>query len=62
MLAQGEDEVQRIWRKYFEDLHNIDIQEQVPVHMCGFHGIWRGNNFRGERIRRAKVRMRSQEK
>ena len=23
-LAQGEDEVQRIWREYFKDLYNID--------------------------------------
>ena len=23
-LAQGEDEVQKIWKEYFEDLYNID--------------------------------------
>ena len=34
-LALGEDEVRRIWKNYFEDLYNIDIQEQVAVHMCG---------------------------
>ena len=39
--AQGEDEVQRIWKEYFEDLYNIDTQKQVAVHMCGFDGIWR---------------------
>ena len=26
-LAQGEDEVQRIWNEYFEDLYIIDTQE-----------------------------------
>ena len=26
-LVQGDDEVQRIWKEYFEDLHNIDTQE-----------------------------------
>ena len=34
-LAQGEDEVRRIWNYYFEDLYNIDTQ----VHMCGFDGL-----------------------
>ena len=24
-LAQGEDEVQRIWKEYFEDLYKLDI-------------------------------------
>ena len=26
-LAQGKDEVQRIWKDYFEGLYNTDIQE-----------------------------------
>ena len=43
-LAQGEDEVQMCWKNYFEDLHNIDSQEQVVVHMCGFDGIQRRAN------------------
>ena len=42
-LAQGEDEVQKIWRKYFENWYNIDLQEHVAIHMCGFDGICRGN-------------------
>ena len=42
-LAWGEDEVQKIWKEYFEDLYNIDTQEQVGVHMCGFDGIQWGN-------------------
>ena len=37
-LAQGEDEVRRIWNEYFEDLYNIDTQEQVAVYMCDFDG------------------------
>ena len=39
-LAQGEDEVRKIWKEYFEDLYNINTQEEVAVHMCGFDGIW----------------------
>ena len=48
-LTHGEDEVQRILKGYFEDLYNIDTQEQVVVHMCGFDGIRRGNYFGGVR-------------
>ena len=40
-LEQGEDEARKIWKKYFVDLYNIDTQEEVAVHMCGFDGIWR---------------------
>ena len=42
-LAQGENEVRKIWKEYFEDLCNIDTQEEVAVHMCSFDGIQRGN-------------------
>ena len=40
-----EAEVQRIWNEYYEDLYNIDTQEQVAVHMCGFDGVRRGNYY-----------------
>ena len=43
-LTQGEEDVRRIWKEYFEDLENIGTQEQVAVHiMCDFDGIRRGN-------------------
>ena len=32
-LAQGEDEVPKIWNDYSEDPCNIDIQEQAVVQM-----------------------------
>ena len=32
-LAQGEVEVRRIRKEYFEYLYNIDTQEQDAVHM-----------------------------
>ena len=57
-LAQGEDEARKIWKEYFEDLYNIDTQEQVAVHMCGFDGIRRGNYFGGEPIGKAEVEVR----
>ena len=53
-----ENEVQRIWKKYFEELYNIDTQEQVALHMCGFDGIWRDNYFGGKPIGRAEVEVR----
>ena len=39
-------------------ISNIDTQEQVAVHMCGFDGIQRGNYFRGEPIGKADVEVR----
>ena len=54
--AHGED-VQRIWKKYFKDLYNIDTQEQVAVHMCDFDKNQRGNYFGGEPIGRAEVEV-----
>ena len=47
-LAQGRDELREIWKEYFEDLYNVNTQEQVVVHKCAFNGIRRGNYFRGE--------------
>ena len=48
-----------IWKDYFENLYNIDTQEKVAVHMCGFDGIQRGNYFIGEpiKITEQEVRM-----
>ena len=60
-LVQGEDEVQRIWKKYFENLYNIDPREQLAVLMCGFDGLRRSNYFEGEPIGRAEVKMRVKE-
>ena len=37
-LAQGEGDGRAIWKEYFEDLYNIDTQEKVAVHICGFDG------------------------
>ena len=51
-LILEEVEMQRIWKEYFEGLYNIDTQTQGTVHMCGFDGVWRGNYFGGEPIRR----------
>ena len=44
-LAQGDDEARKIWKEHFEDLCNIDTQEEVAVYMCGCDGARRGNYF-----------------
>ena len=31
-----EEEVRRIWKEYFEDLYDIDTEEQVAVYICDF--------------------------
>ena len=54
-LALEEAEVRRIWKEYCEDLYNVDTQEQVAVHLCGFEGVQRGNYFGGEPIRRTDI-------
>ena len=53
-----EAEVQRVSKEYYEYLYNIDTQEKVAVHMCGFGGVQRGNYFGGELIRRMEVEVR----
>ena len=57
-LTLGEDQVRRIWKKYFGDLYNLDTLEQVVVHMFGFDGIRRGNYFGGDPIGKTEVEVR----
>ena len=57
-LTLGGAEVRRIRKGYFEELYNIETQEKVSVHICGFEGIQRGNYFGGEQIRRTEVKIR----
>ena len=57
-MVQGEDETRSILKEYFEDVYNMDTQEKVPVHTCGFDVSQRGNYFEGEPIVRAEVGVR----
>ena len=52
-----EIKVRRILKKYFEDIYNIDTQEQVALHIRGFDGVRRGNYFGREPIRRTEVKV-----
>ena len=40
ILTLEEAKVGRIWKEYYENLYNIDNQEQVAVHSYGFDGVW----------------------
>ena len=44
-LALGGVQVRRIWKYYFEDLYNVDNQEQVAVHMSCFEDVWIEKHF-----------------
>ena len=57
-MALEEAEVRKIWKEYYEDLYNIDSQEQVAVPLRGLNGERRSNYFRGEPIRRPEVEVR----
>ena len=57
-LVQGEEEARKIWKEYFEDLFNIDTQEEDTVPKCGFDGIQRGNYFGGEPDGRVEIEVR----
>ena len=57
-LILEKDEVRRIWKEYYEELYNIDIQEHVAVHMCCFDEVRRGNYIGGEPIMRTEVKVR----
>ena len=49
--------MRKMWKEYFEDLYNLDTEEVIAVHMCGFHGIQRGNYFGGEQIGNSEVKV-----
>ena len=44
-LSVEEDVVRRIWKDNFEDLYNMHAQEQIAVHIRGFHDGQRSNYF-----------------
>ena len=39
-------------------MYDINTQEEVTVHMCGFDRVRRGNYFKGRPIRRTEVELR----
>ena len=50
-LAQGEDELRKILKEYVEHMYNIDTQEQVEVHMCGFGEVSTSDETQLEQLR-----------
>ena len=45
-LELVENKVPRIWKHYSEDLSNMNIQEQVEIHACGFNAVQRNDESR----------------
>ena len=39
----------------FGDLYNIESQEQVAIHMCGFDGVQRSHYFGEDPIKRTEL-------
>ena len=44
-LGVGDDDVQETGKEYFEDVYNVDTEEQAIASMCNFEGA-RGLNIR----------------
>src|SRR5678815_4077047 len=38
-----------VWKEHFENLHNINSNEEVIVNVCGFDGA-RGNRYFGDEV------------
>ena len=45
-MAIWENDVREIWKEYFENLFNMDGEEQMAVNMCGFEGAEGPNKYR----------------
>src|SRR5678816_3945389 len=48
-------DVRGVWRKYFENLHNIGSNEEVIVNGCRFDGARRNRYFGDEVISKVEV-------
>ena len=55
-LAQGKNEARKIWKEYFEDLYNIDTQEQDAVHMCGKMGFGQVTTSEESQLKELRLR------
>ena len=51
--------VLRIWKQYFQDLYNVDTQDQVENHLCGFVRGSKRQLLLGEPIKRTEVKVRA---
>ena len=58
MLGATDEEAKEKCMECFENLYNIDNQEQVAIHMCGFDMVRRGNYFEGKPSERIEFELR----
>ena len=50
--------MRKTWKRYVENLHHVDTEELVIVHIWGFDGAIRGIYWGGEPISRTKLEIR----
>ena len=54
-FVNDEMEVRKVWSEHFESLHNVGINEEVIVSVCGFDGVRRNRSVGDEVITREEV-------
>ena len=55
-LAQEEDESLKIWKDYFEDLYNIDTQEQIAVPIWALMAFGEVNTSEESQLQELRLR------
>ena len=50
MLGVGGDDLQKTWKEHYEDLYNVDKDEQIAISVCGSDGARKDNNINGNLI------------
>ena len=45
-----------IWKEYFEDLYNINTQEEVAVYMCGLMGLREETTSKESQLEEVRLR------
>ena len=50
--------VRNTWKEYFEDLYNVETEEEVTINRWSFDGARRGNYFGEEPVSRNEVEVR----
>ena len=48
--------MRRIWKEYFENLYNIDSQQQVAVHICRFDRVVEATTSEESRLKELRLK------
>ena len=55
VFVTDEMDVRGVWKEHFENLHNINSNDEVLVNVCGFDGTRRNRYFGDEVISKEEV-------